>query len=105
MQSIFSSLRLVVKFMYSAEGFGERLHPLTSESPDIHAEPNNGVRGQLMKVNLKIFQDICNLPVQRKSQPCFEEALKNHHFIIFWFRDSLFPAKANQPLVGFSEVA
>jgi hypothetical protein len=71
-----------MKFMYSAEGFGEWLHPLTLEGPDVNAEPNNGVRGQLMKVNLKIFQDISNHLVQRKSQPCFEEALKDHHFII-----------------------
>jgi hypothetical protein len=105
MQSVFPSLRLIVKFMYSAESFGEWLHPLTSEGPDVNAEPNNGVRGQLMKVNLKIFQDISNHPVQRKSQPCFEEALKDHHFIILWFWDSFFPTKVNQPHVGFSEVA
>ena len=100
MQSVFSSLCLIMKFMYSAECFGERLYPLTSESPDVHAEPNNGVRGQLMKVNPKIFQGVCNHSVQRKSQPCFEEALKNYNFIIFWFRDSLFPAKANKTLLG-----
>ena len=57
MQSLFSSLRLIVKFMYPAECFGERLYPLTSESPDVHAEPNNGVRGQLKKVNPEFFQD------------------------------------------------
>jgi hypothetical protein len=97
MQSVFSSLRLVVKFMYSVEGFGERLHRLTSESPDIHVEPNNGVRGQLMKVNLEIFQDIYNHSVQRKSQPYFEEAFKNYNFIFFRFGIVSSPPKRINP--------
>jgi hypothetical protein len=105
MQSVFSSLRLVMKFMYSAECISERLYPLTSESSDVHAEPNNGVGGQLMKINPEFFQDFCNHSMQWKSQPCFEEALKNYNFINFRLRDSLFPAKANQPLIDFLEVA
>src|SRR5688572_21488001 len=83
MQSVFSSLRLIMKFMYSAECISERLYPLTSEGPDVHDEPNKGVRSQLMKVNPEFFQDFCNHSVQRESQPCFEEALKNYNFIIF----------------------
>ena len=55
MQAIFSSLRLIMEFVYSAECFGERLYPLTSESPDEDTEPNDSVRGQLMKINFKIL--------------------------------------------------
>jgi hypothetical protein len=87
-----------MKFMYSAECIGERLYPLTSESPDVHVEPNNGIGGQLMKINPEFFQDLCNHSMQRKSQPCFEEALKNYNFIIFRLRDSLFPPKRTNPL-------
>jgi hypothetical protein len=94
-----------MKFMYSAQCIGERLYRLTSESLDVHAEPNNGVGGQLMKINPEFFHDFWNHSMQRKSQPCFEEALKNYNFIILRLRDSLLPAKANQPLIGFLEVA
>jgi hypothetical protein len=43
--------------MHPAEGFAKRLHSLASESPDKDAEPNDSVRSQLMKKNLKIFQN------------------------------------------------
>ena len=76
MQSVLSSLRLIVKFMYSVEGFGEWLHPLTSEGPDVNAEPNNGVTGQLIKVNLKIFQDISIIPCRGNLSPALKKLLK-----------------------------
>jgi hypothetical protein len=84
-----------VKFVHPVEGFGKWLHSLASKSLDKDAEPNDSVRSQLMKINFKIFQNICNHSMQRKPQPYFEEALKNYHLIIFWFRDGLLAAKAN----------
>jgi hypothetical protein len=44
---------MVVQFMHSAERFGIWAHPLASEGPDEDTKPNNGVRGQLMKINFK----------------------------------------------------
>ena len=67
MKSIFSSLRLVVQLMNSTEAVGKRLHRLASEGPDIDAKPNDSVRSQLMKVDPKPLQYICNNPIDRKS--------------------------------------
>jgi hypothetical protein len=76
MQPVFSSLRLIVKFVYSAEGFGERLHPLASESPDKHAEPNDSVRGQLMKINLKFSKTSAIIPCRGNLNPALKKILK-----------------------------
>jgi hypothetical protein len=47
-QVVSSCLRLIMKFMYPAEPFDVGALSLASKSLDIHAEPDNGVRGQLM---------------------------------------------------------
>jgi hypothetical protein len=65
-QSILSSLRLIVKFVHPAEGFGKRLRFLASKSPDKDVEPNDSVRSQLMKINFEILQNICNHSMKRK---------------------------------------
>jgi hypothetical protein len=44
---------LVVQLMHSAECFGIWVHPLASEGPDEDAEPNDSIRGQLMKIDFK----------------------------------------------------
>ena len=69
MQSIFSSLRLIMQLMNSTKAVGKRLHRLASEGPDIDAKPNDSVRSQLMKVDPKPLQYICNNPMQGESQP------------------------------------
>jgi hypothetical protein len=48
-------LRLVIKPMYPAEPFGVSALSLASESPDVNAEPDNSVRGQLMEIDLKLL--------------------------------------------------
>ena len=83
MQTVCPSLRLVVQLVHSAECFGIWAHPLASEGPDEDAKPNNGVRGQLMKINFKVFQDFSYHLVQRKPQSRSEKTLENHYFIIF----------------------
>jgi hypothetical protein len=55
MQSIFSGLSLVMQLMNSTKAVGKRLHRLASESPDINAKPDNGVRSQLMRKDTKLF--------------------------------------------------
>jgi hypothetical protein len=50
MKTIFSGLRLIMKLVHSAEGFGIRVCSLASESPDEDDEPNDSVRSQLMKI-------------------------------------------------------
>jgi hypothetical protein len=62
-QSIFSSLRLIVKFVYPTEGFDKQLRSLALESLDKDDEPNDSIRSQLMKINFEIFQNICNHPM------------------------------------------
>jgi hypothetical protein len=57
--------------------------PLASESPNIDAKSNDGVRSKLMKINPEVLQIIRNHFMQRKSQSCFKEALKNYHLILF----------------------
>jgi hypothetical protein len=90
-----------MKLVHPTESFGQRVHSLASESPDKDAEPNDGVRSQLMKINFKSFQNILNHFMQRKPQSFFEETSKNNHLLIFWLRSGFFPAKTNQPLLGF----
>jgi hypothetical protein len=55
MQTVYLGLRLVVQLMHLVECFSIWAHPLASEGPDEDAKPNNGVWGQLMKINFKIF--------------------------------------------------
>jgi hypothetical protein len=43
-QLIFSSFCLIMKLMCPAEAFGKRFCPLASESLDVDAKPNDGVR-------------------------------------------------------------
>jgi hypothetical protein len=43
--------------------------------------------------------------MQKKPQSYFEETSENYHLIIFWLQSGFFPAKTNQPLLGFPEVA
>jgi hypothetical protein len=54
-KTICSSLCLIVQLVHSAERFGIWAHPLDSEGLDEDAKPNNGVRGQLMKIYFKII--------------------------------------------------
>ena len=54
MQSIFSSLRLIMQLMNSTKAVGKRLHRLASEGPDIDAKPNDSVRSQLMKIYFEV---------------------------------------------------
>jgi hypothetical protein len=46
-----------VQLMHSAECFGIWVHPLASEGLDEDAEPNDSVRGQMMKINFKKIQN------------------------------------------------
>jgi hypothetical protein len=55
-----------VQLVHSAECFGNWVHPLASEGPDEDTEPNDSVRGQLMKINFKILQNFSYHLVQRK---------------------------------------
>jgi hypothetical protein len=98
MQPVFSSLRLVMQLMHSVESFGIRVYSLASESPDEDTEPNDGIRGQLMKINFVIIQNFPNHLVQGKPQSRSEEILENYHLIIFRCRSGFFPGKTNQLL-------
>jgi hypothetical protein len=44
-----------MQLMHSAKSFSILVYPLASKGLDENVEPNNGVRGQLMKKNLKII--------------------------------------------------
>ena len=59
-------LCLIIKFMKSAEAFGICTQTLASKGPYENVEPNNGVRGQLMKKDFIIIQNFSNHLVQRK---------------------------------------
>ena len=43
-QPIFSSFCLIMKLMCPAEAFDKRFCPLASESLDVNAKPNDGIR-------------------------------------------------------------
>jgi hypothetical protein len=62
---------------------------------DEDTEPNNGVRGQLMKINFKKFQDFSYHLVQREPQSCSKKTLENNYFIIFRHWGGLFSAKSD----------
>jgi hypothetical protein len=74
-----------MKLVHPAESFGKRVHSLALEILDKDAEPNDGVRSQLMKINFEIFQNIPNHFMERKPQSCFEETFENYHLIICGF--------------------
>jgi hypothetical protein len=76
MQPIFSGLRLVMQLVHSAESFSIRVHSLASKGPDEDAEPNDSVRGQLMKIDFVIIQNFPNHLVQGKPQSRSEKLLK-----------------------------
>jgi hypothetical protein len=61
MQPVCSSLRLIVQFMHSAECFGIWVHPLAPKGPNEDVEPNDSIRGQLMKINVgDLFSNAMN---------------------------------------------
>jgi hypothetical protein len=64
MQPIFFGLCLVMQLMHSAESFSIWLHSLTSKGPNVDAEPNDGVRSQLMKIDFLIILNFPNHFVQ-----------------------------------------
>jgi hypothetical protein len=99
MQSIFSGLSLVMQLMNSTKAVGKWLYRLASESLDINAKPDNGVRSQLMKIDPKPLQHFRNHPIQRKSQSSFQKTLENNYFVLFWLRGSFLPPEAKQLLL------
>jgi hypothetical protein len=54
-KTICSGLCVIVQLVHSAERFGIWAHPLALEGPDEDAKPNNGIRGQLMKIYFEIL--------------------------------------------------
>jgi hypothetical protein len=98
MQPVFSGLRLVMQLMHSAESFSIWVHFLASKGPDEDAEPNDSVRGQLMKIDFVIIQNFPNHLVQGKPQSHSEKTFENYHLIIFRCRSGFFPGKTNQLL-------
>jgi hypothetical protein len=54
-QTIFSSLCLIMKFMHSTEPFDIGNFFLASESPDVNAKSNDNIRGQLVQIYLKFL--------------------------------------------------
>jgi hypothetical protein len=55
---------------------------LASKGPDEDAEPNDSVRGQLMKIDLIIIQNFPNHLVKQKPQSSSEKAFENYYFVI-----------------------
>jgi hypothetical protein len=105
MKTVYPGLCLVVQLVHSVECLGIWAHPLASEGPDEDAKPNNGVRGQLMKIYFEIFQDFPYHLVQRKSQSCSEKALENHYFIILRCWGGLFFGESDKFPFSFPKVA
>jgi hypothetical protein len=105
MKTVCPGLRLVVQLVHSTERLGIWAHPLASEGPDEDTKPNNGARGQLMKIYFEIFQHFPYHLVQRKPQSCSEEALENHYFIILRRWGGLFSGKSYKFAFSFPKVA
>ena len=55
MKTICPGLCLIVQLMHTVESFGIWAHPLALKGPDKDVEPNNDVRGQLMKIYFEIL--------------------------------------------------
>jgi hypothetical protein len=93
-----------MKLMHLAKSFGIWVHPLASKGPYENAEPNDGVRGQLMKKYFIIIQNFSNYLVQQKPQSSFEKASENYYFVIFRLWSGFFAGKANKLLLSLPEV-
>jgi hypothetical protein len=55
-----------MEFVHQAKPFGICTLPLASESLYVHAESNNGIGGELMKVNLELLEDLTDHLVKGK---------------------------------------
>jgi hypothetical protein len=71
-----------MQFVHSAESFSIWVHFLASKGLDEDAEPNDSVRGQLMKIDFIIIQNFPNHLVKRKPQSCSEKDFENYYFVI-----------------------
>jgi hypothetical protein len=105
MQTVCLSLRLVMQLMHPVECFGIWAHPLASKGLDEDTKPNNGIRGQLMKIYFEIFQDFPYHLIQRKLESCSEKTLEDHHFIILRRWGGSFSSKSNKFPFSFAKVA
>jgi hypothetical protein len=105
MQTVCPGLRLVVQLVHSAKCFGIRAHPLASEGPDKDTKPNNGVRGKLMEIYFKKFQDFPYHLIQRESKSYSRKTLEDHHFIILRRWGGFFSGKSNKFPFSFAKVA
>jgi hypothetical protein len=103
-QAVSSCLCLIMKLVYPAEPFGVGALSLASKSPDIYAEPDNGVRDQLMKVDLKLFQNFTYHLIKGEPKSCPKEALEYYNFIFFRLWNCFLSSKANQIIIIFSKI-
>jgi hypothetical protein len=58
MQTMGSSLLLIMEFVHPTKPFSISTLPLASKSLDVHTNSNYGIGGQLMKVNLELLQNL-----------------------------------------------
>jgi hypothetical protein len=88
-------LRLICKFMHTAETFRAWLHSLASHSLDKNSHSNNSFGGYLMKEDLINFQHFDHKPAQWKLKPSFEEASVNHNLVFLRGRDVVVSASSH----------
>jgi hypothetical protein len=86
-----------MKLMYPAEPFGVSTLSLASESPDVNAESNNGLRGQLMEVDLKLLKNLTYHLIKGEPKSSPKEAFEDYDFILFLALESS-PLQRNEPV-------
>jgi hypothetical protein len=104
MKTICPGLRLIMQFMYPAKSFGISIHTLASQSPYKNTEPNNSIGCQLMKVYLKVLQNLPYHVIQGEPKSCSEEALENDNFVLFWFQNNFLPSKPDKLAFSLPEI-
>jgi hypothetical protein len=65
-----------MQLMHSVECFGIWILPLVSKGPDEDAEPNDSIRGQLMKINFILSKSSPIISFRGNCNPALKKLLK-----------------------------
>jgi hypothetical protein len=94
-----------MKLVHPTEPFGVGTFSLASKSPNIHVESNDGVGGQLVSVDFKLFQNLTNHLIKGEPKSCPKEAPEDYNLILLQLWNRLLSNETNQFIIVFSKIS
>jgi hypothetical protein len=88
-------LRLIMELVDMVEAFYVCLQTLASHHLDEDPKSYQGVRGQLIKVDVEFLQCFYNHLVEWELISSIQKASEHYHLIFLWQRGSIFSTKPN----------